>query len=217
MAAEKAKLIILISGSGSNLQAFIDQCQSGELNAEIVCVMSNKAEAYGLQRAQDAGIGTQVVDHTLYDSRESFDQALAAEISAYEPDLVILAGFMRILTADFVSQFSGRLLNIHPSLLPKYPGLNTHHRAIESGDPEAGATVHYVTAELDGGPPILQASVDIAADDDAQSLAKKVLEKEHIIYPLTVQWFIQGRLELKEDGAYLDKEKLPSSGRHFAE
>lgn len=211
------KLVILISGSGSNLQSFIDSCQAGSLQADISAVVCNRPGAFGLERAQKAGIATELIDHKSYDSREAFDQALMACIDQYQPDLVILAGFMRILTPDFVRHYHGRLLNIHPSLLPKYPGLHTHQRAIEAGDSQAGATVHFVTEELDGGPPILQASVDIQADDDTATLAKRVLQQEHQIYPLAAQWFIEGRLELEGNRAKFDEQLLSESGVLFSE
>ena len=167
----KKRLVILISGSGSNLQTFIDQVQSGALQADIACVICNKPQAYGLQRAQLAGIKTVVVDHTQYASREAFDAELVQAIDAESPDAVILAGFMRILTPAFVTHYLGKLLNIHPSLLPKYTGLHTHQRAIDAGDTEGGATVHFVTPELDGGPAIVQAQVPILASDDAAARA----------------------------------------------
>lgn len=209
------KLLILISGSGSNLQSFIDAHDQGALEADIAAVISNKASAYGLERAKSAGIDTQVVDHTAFADRESFDQALAERIDQYQPDLIILAGFMRILTEGFVRRFRGRLLNIHPSLLPKYPGLNTHQRAIDAGDEEAGATVHFVTEELDGGPAIVQVSVPILPADDVDSLRQRVLQQEHKIYPLAAQWFAQGRLQLGEQGAELDGQTLPISGHQY--
>ncbi len=215
MSSKKKQLVILISGSGSNLQSFIDQCASGQLDAEIACVISNKATAFGLQRASKAGIATRVIDHTVYDSREAFDAVLADNIREFNPDLVILAGFMRILTTGFVEQFSGKLLNIHPSLLPKYTGLNTHQRAIDAGDEYAGVTVHFVTPELDGGPPALQTKIAIDKDDNAETLATKVLTKEHIIYPLAASWFLEGRLTLEKDGAYLDNNKLPDNGHQY--
>lgn len=215
MSSTKKQLVILISGSGSNLQAFIDQCASGELNAEIACVVSNKATAFGLERATKAGIPTLVIDHTAYTTREAFDKALAMNVKAFKPDLVILAGFMRILTPVFVEVFAGKLLNIHPSLLPKYTGLNTHQRAIDAGDQYAGVTVHFVTPELDGGPPVLQAKIAINAQDNAATLAKKVLAKEHIIYPLAASWFLDGRLLLLKDNAYLDNQKLPDTGYQY--
>lgn len=210
------KIVVLVSGSGSNLQALIDACANKDINANISAVIANKPGVYGLERAQKANIATELIDHTAYDSRESFDQVLACRIEDYEPDLVILAGFMRILTPDFVQRFAGKLINIHPSLLPKYPGLNTHQRAIDAGDQEAGVTVHFVTEELDGGPPIVQALVSIDAGDDAASLAKKVLSKEHIIYPLAAKWFVEGRLALDQTSqnsfATLDKQPLPLQG-----
>lgn len=216
MTLRKKQLVILISGSGSNLQAFIDRCASGELDAEIACVISNKASAYGLERAKQAGIPVKVIDHKAFPSREAFDAELADAIDAFQPDVVILAGFMRILTEGFVRRFLGRLLNIHPSLLPKYPGLHTHQRAMEAGDRVAGATVHFVTPELDGGPPIIQAEVPVDPNDTADRLAARVLEKEHVIYPLAVTWLLSGCLELRSDGAYLDQRKLPVSGCQHA-
>lgn len=203
---------MLISGRGSNMQAFIDACRDGRLNAEICLVLSNRADAAGLQTAQDAGLPTACIEHRDYPSREAFDAALIACLTPREPDLVILAGFMRILTPVFIEPFFGRLLNIHPSLLPKYPGLNTHQRAIDAGDREAGATVHFVTPELDGGPPVLQARVPVQPGDDADSLAARVVREEHQIYPLAARWFLEGRLTLKQDGAFLDGQKIPASG-----
>lgn len=212
MSNKPCKLLILISGGGSNLQSFIDQCQSGNLPATICAVISNRPQAAGLERARLANIETRVIDHTLFDSRESFDRQLMEAINSYSPDLVILAGFMRILTPGFVKHYHGRLLNIHPSLLPKYPGLNTHQRAIDAGDLEAGATVHFVTEQLDGGPPALQAVVPIARGDDADSLARRILVEEHKIYPLAARWFSEGRLTLQGNRAVLDGETLPASG-----
>ncbi len=207
-----ARLAILISGRGSNMQAFMDACNNGDLDASIVLVLSNKTDAPGLCRAAEAGITTACIDHRQYDSREAFDAALVAQLSQYEPDLVILAGFMRILTPVFIEPFAGKLLNIHPSLLPKYPGLHTHQRAISAGDPEAGVTVHFVTLELDGGPPILQARVPVLAGDTAESLAERVIVLEHRIYPVAARWLLQGRLHLSEKGAILDGEPIPPTG-----
>lgn len=209
-------LVILISGSGSNLQTFIDHCQQGLLDANIACVISNKADAYGLTRAKQAGIKTKVLDHKQFASREAFDEALADIIEPYQPDLVILAGFMRILTPAFVTRFMGKMLNIHPSLLPKYPGLNTHQRAIDAGDKQAGVTVHFVTPELDGGPAILQAAVNIEANETADTLSKKVLQQEHRIYPLAAQWFLQGRVKLHENICYFENQALPETGKSYA-
>jgi len=209
------KIGVLISGSGSNLQAFIDAVARGELPAEIALVLSNRADAYGLQRAAEAGIATAVVNHRDYEQREDFDRALLDCLQDHDVELVILAGFMRILTPVFISAYSGRLLNIHPSLLPLYPGLHTHQRAIDAGDEWGGATVHFVTEELDGGPPVLQARVPIEAGDTADALAARVLEQEHRIYPLAARWFAEGRLALTPAGATLDGEVLPETGVIF--
>lgn len=205
-------IVVLISGSGSNLQAIIDACSSGFIPGKVSAVISNRANAYGLVRANEAGISTQVLSHKSYASREKYDLALADTIEQYKPDLVVLAGFMRILTPAFVQHFSGRLLNIHPSLLPKYQGLATHQRAIDAGDDEHGCSVHFVTEQLDGGPVILQAKVPVFADDDAQSLAERVHEQEHRIYPLVVRWFCQNRLQQRADQAWLDGNVLAANG-----
>lgn len=209
---DKARIVVLISGSGSNLQALIDGQASGDLPIEIVGVISNRPGAKGLERAARAGIAHFTLDHTAYPDRESFDAALARQIDALQPDLVVLAGFMRILTADFTRRYLGRMLNIHPSLLPKYQGLNTHQRALDAGDREHGVTVHFVTAELDGGPQVIQAVIPVRADDDATSLATRVQTQEHIIYPMAVRWFAEGRLEMRDNRALLDGELLPASG-----
>jgi len=209
---QRCRIVILISGSGSNLQSFIDSAARGDLTADIVCVISNRADAQGLERARQAGIATEALDHKTFARREDFDAALQQRIDAHHPDLVILAGFMRILTEGFVRHYHGRLLNIHPSLLPKYPGLHTHQRAIEAGDSEAGATVHFVTEELDGGSAIIQARVPILAGDDTAALAQRVLQQEHVIYPLAAQWFATGRLQLSNNRALLDEKILPESG-----
>lgn len=198
------RIVVLISGSGSNLQAIIDGCEQGTIAGNIVGVISNRPHVKGLDRANKHGITTFTLDHKTFASRENFDEALANQIDALKPDLIILAGFMRILTPDFTRRYLGKMLNIHPSLLPKYPGLNTHQRALEAGDTTHGVTVHFVTAELDGGPAVIQASIAIQADDTAQSLAKRVLEQEHIIYPKAAQWFCQGRLTLHNNQALLD-------------
>jgi phosphoribosylglycinamide formyltransferase-1 len=209
------KLLILISGSGTNLQAFIDAVATQQIPCSISAVISNKPDAYGLVRAQNAGIATEVVNHKDFESREDFDAALKDCIDNYQPDLVILAGFMRILTPGFVSHYRGRLLNIHPSLLPKYPGLHTHQRALDAGDKEHGVTVHFVTEELDGGPAIIQAKVPVLDGDDADTLAERVLEKEHIIYPLCARWFAEGSLELKGNTVWLNDETLEAGGFQY--
>ncbi len=209
---KKSRLVVLISGSGSNLQALIDACGHNRVNAEIVAVLSNVVDAKGLQRAAVAGITTRVVNHHDFQDRQDFDQQLAAEITPFNPDLVVLAGFMRILTPEFVNQFMGKMVNIHPSLLPKYTGLNTHQRAIDAGDKIAGATVHFVTPELDGGPIILRGEVDVSNHDTAASLASKVLIVEHKIFPLVVKWFCQNRLKLASDKVVLDGKVLGENG-----
>jgi len=214
--AARARLAVLISGRGSNLQAFIEASASGALNADIAVVISNNPAAGGLQLATKAGSPTRSIDHRAFSSREAFDAALAAEVGHWDVDLVILAGFMRILTPVFIKPFNGRLLNVHPSLLPRYPGLNTHQRALEAGDREAGVTVHFVTLELDGGPPIIQARVPILPGDTVQSLADRVIAQEHLIYPLAAQWAIAGRLQLTEHGACLDGEPIPATGIDYA-
>lgn len=209
------RIVVLISGSGSNLQAIIDACVAGKIDAEVASVISNRADAFGLERARDAGIATVAIDHRQFDSREAFDAELMRAIDAQHPDLVVLAGFMRILTADFVTHYRGRLVNIHPSLLPKYTGLHTHRRALEAGDAEHGATVHFVTEQLDGGPAVMQARIAIGPNDTEQSLAARLLLQEHAIYPLAVQWFIEGRLQLDDDRVLLDGNVLPPQGFQY--
>ncbi|KIL02685.1 phosphoribosylglycinamide formyltransferase [Stutzerimonas balearica] len=207
-------VVVLISGSGSNLQALIDS--QGPTNPmRIVAVISNRADAYGLERARAAGIPTRVLSHRDYVDREAFDSALVEAVDAYGPDLVVLAGFMRILTAGFVRHYRGRLLNIHPSLLPRHKGLDTHRRALEAGDPEHGCSVHFVTEELDGGPVALQAGVPIAPGESLDALVERVHQQEHLIYPLAVRWFAEGRLRLAEQGAMLDGQLLPASGYRY--
>lgn len=207
------RLVVLISGGGSNLQTLLDACRSGDIPAEVVAVIANKADAFGLRRAQQAGVATEVIDHRDFADRDRFDAALAECIDRYQPELIALAGFMRILTAGFVQRYQGRMLNIHPSLLPKYPGLHTHQRALDAGDTQAGATVHFVTAELDGGPAIAQASVPIEVGDSASDLARRVLAQEHRLYPQVVRWFAEGRLMLINNQAVLDGSPLPNTGR----
>ncbi|KAF7770168.1 phosphoribosylglycinamide formyltransferase 1 [Pseudoalteromonas citrea] len=212
-----SRLVVLISGSGSNLQAIIDACQNNEVNGEICAVISNKADAYGLVRAQNAGLETCILSHKDYPSREDYDVELASLIDSFNPDLVVLAGFMRILTPRLVQKFKGKMLNIHPSLLPKYQGLNTHQRAIDAKDDVHGVSVHFVTEELDGGPVVLQAKVPILADDTAEILAKRVHEQEHIIYPLVVKWFSEHRLTMEADYAIFDDQPLPAQGAAYPE
>lgn len=202
-------VVVLISGSGSNLQALIDGALAGFLPIVIRAAISNQADALGLERARRAGIEARVLSHRDYANRAGYDMALMALIDGFQPGLVVLAGFMRILTDGFVAHYQGRMLNIHPSLLPRFRGLHTHERALEAGDREHGATVHFVTEELDGGPAVLQARVPVEAGDDATSLAARVLMKEHRILPQVVRWFAQGRLRLGTDGLpRLDGETL---------
>ena len=205
-------IVVLISGSGSNLQALIDQSLQGQLDINISAVISNKADAYGLERAKVAGIPTHTLDHKAFDSREAFDNELQALIDQYQPKLVVLAGFMRILTETFAKHYEGRMLNIHPSLLPKYKGLNTHQRAIDANEKEHGVSVHFVSPELDAGAVIVQASTEIARNESAETLASKVHALEHIIYPLAVKWFSEERLTFQDGKAFLDKNELPESG-----
>ncbi len=212
MSTPSTKLCVLISGNGSNLQAIIDNISAEKLDAEICGVISNRPNAYGLTRAQEAGIKAISLDHMQHDSRESYDKALQAEIESLNPDYIVLAGFMRILTPEFVNTFSGKLVNIHPSLLPKYKGLNTHQQAIDNGDEEHGVSVHFVTTELDGGPVIIQSRVPVFEDDTAVDLADRVQEQERRIYPLVLSWFSAGRLKMVNNKAILDEQELPESG-----
>jgi phosphoribosylglycinamide formyltransferase-1 len=211
-----SKIVILISGSGSNLQSFIDACSAGVVDGKIMAVISNRPGVKGLDRASAADIPNIVIDHRAFQSREEFDQHLAEVITSFTPDLVVLAGFMRILTDGFVNQFIGKLINIHPSLLPAYPGLNTHQRAIEAGDSTAGATVHFVTSELDGGPAILQAAVPILPKDTAVDLAARVLIVEHEIYPVVAQWYCQGRVVMDQGKVFHDGIAVGESGLLFS-
>lgn len=188
------RIVILLSGRGSNMQAIVERCAEEGWNARVVGVASNRPCAAGLAWAAERGIATAALDHREHASREAFDAELARVIDLWAPDLVVLAGFMRILGNDFVRRLEGRLLNIHPSLLPAFAGLHTHRRAIEAGCKLAGATVHFVTPELDHGPIVAQAVVPVLPGDDEQSLSDRVLVQEHRIYPLAVRWFVEGRL-----------------------
>lgn len=192
------RIVILISGRGSNMEAIVQACEAEQWRARIAAVISNRPDAKGLQFAAARGIPTAVVDHTQYASREAFDAELARVIDTHQPDVVALAGFMRILTARFVQHYQGRLVNIHPSLLPAFPGLHTHRRALEAGCKLAGATVHLVTPELDHGPIIIQAAVPVWPDDTEDRLAERVLAREHIIYPRAVRWMVEGALDLRK-------------------
>ena len=207
------RIVVMISGSGSNLQTLIEQIHLTDVDAQIVGVIANKPDAYGLTRAENAGIANVCVDSSLYaNDRVAYDQLLISTIEQYQPDLIVLAGFMRILTDEFVTHYLGQLINIHPSLLPKYKGLNTHQRAMDNGDSEHGVSVHFVTPELDDGPVILQAKVPIFADDDADMLAQRVQVQEHHIYPLVVKWFVEGRLLMRSGKAVMDDQCLGQNG-----
>ena len=201
-----AKAVVLISGSGSNLQAFIDQIQSDNLALEIALVISNKSDAYGLERAHKANIPTKVINHKDYQSRLAFDQALMSAIDIIAPEIVILAGFMRILTPEFVTNYTNRLINIHPSLLPKYPGTNTHQRVLDANDQWHGASIHFVVPEVDAGPIILQGRLAVVSEDTQSSLQQRIQRIEHQIYPLAVQWFIEKRLTINNNKVLLDDE-----------
>lgn len=191
------RLVVLISGNGSNLQAIIDNIANENLPAQIVAVISNKADAYGLERAKKTGIEHHVLSYNDFTDREHYDHALKHLIDEYQPDLIILAGFMRILSDEFVEHYSHKMMNIHPSLLPKYKGLNTHQRALDAGEKEHGCSVHFVTPELDDGPVILQATVIIKDDDTAKTLATRVHEQEHLIYPAAIRLFAENKINLK--------------------
>lgn len=206
------RLAVLLSGSGTNLQAMMDAIGDGRLSAEIALVLANRSDAGGLERARRAAIPVVSLPHQDYPDRDSFDQAMIREIDRHQPDTIALAGFMRILTPAFVAHYTGRLLNIHPSLLPRYPGLNTHQRALEAGDTEHGCSIHYVTDQLDGGPLIARASVPVLANDTTDSLSKRVQQREHQLYPMVLSWCSENRLKLTSQGVELDGKALPSTG-----
>jgi phosphoribosylglycinamide formyltransferase 1 len=213
MKPSRLKLVVLISGSGSNLQAIIDAITSDRLNANITAVISNRPDVKGLERARSAGIPALTLNHTEFESREAFDHQLVQEIDQRQPDLIILAGFMRILTDDFVAHYKNRMLNIHPSLLPEFRGLNTHQRAIDAKVKQHGVSVHYVSNELDGGPLVLQAVIDVNENDTAQTLQQRVQQQEHIIYPMAIEWIAQHRLEIINQQVYLDKKPLETPAK----
>jgi phosphoribosylglycinamide formyltransferase-1 len=208
-AAVRLPIVVLISGTGSNLRAIAARVADGTLPVEIRAVVSDQPDAKGLAWAAAQGIATVALPPRNYPDRAAFDRALADTVAGFGPGLVVLAGFMRILGDEFVDRFAGRLVNIHPSLLPKYRGLHTHRRALEAGDREHGASVHFVTRELDGGPVVLQVRVPVR-DDDESTLAAKVLAEEHVIYPECIGWFAAGRLRMHDGAAYLDGQRLDS-------
>lgn len=202
------RIAVLVSGNGSNLQALIDAQIGKQLSGQIIGVLSNKANAYALERAENADIATAVISHKDYPNRESFDDAMHQQLLTWEVDLVILAGFMRILTPNFVSQWQGKMLNIHPSLLPFYKGINTHQRVLNTGDRLHGCTVHFVTAELDAGQSIAQTVIQVSLHDNVESLAQRVHELEHFIYPQVAEWLCNGQLTWQNGQAYFNKKPL---------
>ena len=208
----KKNIVVLVSGSGSNLQAILDACDNSMVDASVNAVFSNKADAFGLERAKLAGVDAHSVNPKEFNSREEFDHELMLQIDTYQPDLIVLAGYMRILSSEFVRHYAGKMVNIHPSLLPKYPGLHTHQRAIDAQDEEHGTSVHFVTEELDGGPVILQAKVPVFEGDDADILASRVLTQEHYIYPMVCKWFAEDRLSMVNGQAILDDKILGKHG-----
>ena len=208
MTTKRCKTAILISGSGTNLQAFIDRVADGRLDIEIVVVFSNKPDAYGLTRAAEAGIETACIEHGDFETRELFDRAVARELDTFNPDLIILAGFMRILSPWFVQHYEGKVLNVHPALLPLYPGLNTHQRVLDAGDTHHGSTVHFVTEELDGGPRIVAGRLAVNPLENAKKLQHRVQAAEHQVYPQAAQWFGEGRVAYRDGQAYFDGELL---------
>ncbi|XOD69905.1 MAG: phosphoribosylglycinamide formyltransferase [Sodalis sp. (in: enterobacteria)] len=205
-------LVVLISGKGTNLQVIIEACQQGKIPARIAAVISNRADAYGIKRAKIAGIEAKILSPADFIGREEYDIALSALIDIYRADAIILAGYMRILSKTFIDRYSGRVLNIHPSLLPLYPGLDTHRHVLRNGDTEHGTSVHFVTEKLDTGPVILQARVPVFAQDDVQLLAQRVKIQEHAIYPIAISQLLTGRLSLRDNLAWLDGKPLPSAG-----
>lgn len=212
-----ARVVVLISGGGTNLQTIIDQQESGLLPIKICAIISNRDDVKGIQRAQAHDIPVVVLEHEQFPSRESFDARLRDIIDSQNPDIVVLAGFMRILTPDFTRHYEGRMINIHPSLLPKYQGLHTHRRVLEAGDDQHGATVHFVTAQLDGGPAIIQSCVNIEKDDNEASLKAKVLVQEHKVFPLAIKWLAEKRVVMEQEKSFMDGKPLPANGFQFSD
>lgn len=210
-------IVVLISGNGSNLQAMIEACASGRISGKICGVISNKADAYGLKRAKENHIPAFVFERTNFESNKAMDEAIAEKIETLNADLIVLAGYMKILSKAFTQRFAGKILNIHPSLLPKYAGLDTHQRAMEAGDSEHGMTIHFVNEILDGGAVVLQAKVPIFPEDEIDEVIARVQEQEHRYYPLVVEWFCSGRLEEREGKAYLDGQCLSAHGYSWDE
>jgi phosphoribosylglycinamide formyltransferase 1 len=208
LSSNRCKTAILISGSGSNLQSFIDRATSGDIDLDLAVVFSNNPDAYGLVRAKNAGIATACIEHGQFADREDFDRAVASRLDEWHPQILVLAGFMRILSPWIVDHYAGRILNIHPALLPAYPGLDTHQRVLDAGETWHGSTVHFVTEELDGGPRILQGKLRVDPNETADELCARVQSVEHKIYPEAANWFGQGRLEFRNGQAWLDGRRL---------
>ena len=206
------KIVVLISGHGMNLQALIDACKSSYINAEIVGVFSNQSDAFGLQRAKSAGIFHRTFLRSDYADNLAMDRHIADEIDNLGADLIVLAGYMKILSAEFTHRFAGKILNIHPSLLPKYSGLHTYQRAMEAGETEHGMTIHFVNEKVDGGAIVLQAKVPIFPEDNITDIEDRVKEQEIRFYPLVIKWFVEGRLRLIDNHSYLDGNRLPPQG-----
>jgi phosphoribosylglycinamide formyltransferase-1 len=212
MSGVPAPIVVLISGRGTNLKTILDEMRGGRLPVEVRAVISNNPDAAGLGIARAAGVATEIIDHRAFRERAEFDAALMRAIDRHQPKLVVLAGFMRILGADFIRHYAGRLLNIHPSLLPAFRGLDTHARALAAGVREHGASVHFVANDLDGGPVVVQAALPVRAGDTAEALAARVLEQEHRIYPLAIRWFVEGRLSIRNGQVLLDGARRPEQG-----
>ena len=206
--ASTNRIAVLVSGGGSNLQSIIDNVHESDIAAEICCVISNRKQVYALDRARLANIPTAVIESNAYDERRLFEQALLAQLEQHQADVVVMAGFMRVLSAEFIQHYTGRILNIHPSLLPEFTGLHTHQRALAAGKKRHGCSVHFASAELDCGPIIMRAEVAVLSDDNEETLAQRVLLQEHKIYPLCVQWLCEGKVKLDDNEIFYCDEKL---------
>lgn len=208
MPDNQTSIAVLFSGNGTNMQSVIKHVRQGRIHARIACAISNRSDAYGLTRAKQAGIPAYVVEHGQYPSRQSFEEELIRILESHDVETVVLAGFMRVFSEVFVQRYANRILNIHPSLLPKYPGLETHHRVLAAKDSQHGCSVHFVTEELDEGPLVLQAKVPVFETDDVHSLIRRVLEKEHMVFPLAIRWFCEGKLQCNDGTVYFNSKVL---------